>query len=189
MRIRFAAVASAATAILLFSKGAACMRFRSVLLTYKAMSVVLTLATGIFLSSLSASPASAADVSFISPADENGCGVDLLIEADFSVDRNPVGYGDITFTNLETGASYLQRSRHTDTETFDPSTGNWHIVVMGKIWTPLYPGEPGPEGIVQEPGVELLTSGRLEYTLTSEGVLTEFSLDGTYVDLCAELSD
>ncbi len=38
--------------------------------------------------------------------------------------------------------------------------------------------------MVQEPGAELLLSGKLSYTVTSENVLTAFSFKGTYQDLC-----
>ena len=75
------------------------------------------------LSLLTTSPAKAAAFSEFSPASDNPCSVDILIEADFLPnDRSPLGYGDITFTNLETGVSYLQRSRHTDRFAFDEAT-------------------------------------------------------------------
>jgi hypothetical protein len=148
--------------------------------------LLLVLATGIFF--FAASPASA-DHSFILPASDNGCAVDLKLEAEHGSGTARIGYGDITFTNRETGATYLQRSRYISTETFDPSTRSWHINVKGNIWMPLYPGEPGPSGVVQEPGLELLVSGTLDYTLNRKGILTSFSLVGTYNDLCALLTD
>jgi hypothetical protein len=141
------------------------------------------------LSLFAASPVAAADYSEIMPADENPCGVDILLEVDFlPTDRAPIGYGDITFTNLETGATYVQRSRYLETWTFDASTESWHATTLGRKWIPLYPGEPGPSGVVQEPGLWILTYGKLEGTLTDNDVLTAFSLKGTYTDLCAELS-
>jgi hypothetical protein len=152
--------------------------------------LLITLAT---LSLFAATPA-AASHSFVIPADENGCGADLQVEAVHLADRapdsdrDPLGYGDITFTNLETGATYLQRSRYQETVTFDVSTDSFHITITGRIWMQVYPGEQGPSGVVQEPGLELLTDGKLEYTLGSNDVLTAFSLEGTYIDLCAELS-
>lgn len=148
--------------------------------------LLLTLATGVFL--VAASPASA-DHSFIIPASDNGCAVDLKVEATHGSGHARIGYGDITFTNLETGATYLQRSRYRMTETYDPSTNSWHVEIRGNIWHAVYPGEPGPSGVVQEPGLELLVSGRLNVTFDSNGAVTAFSLRGTYDDLCALLSD
>lgn len=72
--------------------------------------------------------------------------------------------------------------------TFDASTESYHITVIGRIWTQVYPGEPGPSGVVQEPGLELLTYGKLEFTLDGNGALIAFSLKGTCTDLCEELS-
>jgi hypothetical protein len=140
---------------------------------------------------VTASPA-LADHDIIIPADENGCGFDLHVQATHLPDvaRAPIGSGDITFTNLETGATYLQHSRYTDTETVDPVTGNVHGKIVGRIWFELYPGDQGPAGLVQEPGLDLLFSGTLEFTLDPEtNVITAFSLNGTYKDLCALLTD
>jgi hypothetical protein len=137
-----------------------------------------------------ASPAAAYHSVFL-PADENGCGVDLLAEAthrDQAGDRFPIAYGDITFTNLETGATYLQRSRYTATEEFDASTGSWHITIIGRVWLQLYPGDLGPSGVVQEPGLELLTSGNLEFTIDSNDAIIAFVLHGTSTDLCEQLT-
>jgi len=149
---------------------------------------LLTLSTAIVLSP---SAPARADHSFTLPASDNGCGVDLRVEAEHGSGRasSRIGYGDITFTNLETGATYLQRSRYTETETFDPSTGSTHIQILGNIWIALYPGEPGPSGVIQEPGAELLVSGRLTITFDENFVVTAFSLNGTYDDLCALVTE
>jgi hypothetical protein len=160
------------------------MRSRIRSITTGAVSAILL--AGIALTA--AAPVLADHSAFI-PADENGCGFDILAKADHlpGVARAPIGSGDITFTNLETGASYLQHSRYTADVTFDASTKSYHITITGRIWTQLYPGEPGPNGVVEEPGLELLTDGVLEYTLNRKGVVTAFSLHGTYQDLCALL--
>jgi len=147
--------------------------------------LLLTLVTGTSL--FAASPAGAYH-SFTIQASDNGCAVDLQVEAEHLGDRVPIGNGDITFTNLETGATYLQRSRYTATETSDASTQSVHVRITGRIWFPLYPGEPGPSGVVQEPGLELLISGTVNATFDENGAVTAFSLDGTYTDLCAKLS-
>jgi len=128
---------------------------------------------------------------FIIPADENGCGFDLHVQADHLPDRAraPIGSGDITFTNLETGATYLQHSRYTATETVDPATGSVHVTIIGRIWIEFYPGDQGPSGEVQEPGLDLLFSGTIEFTVNENDVFTAFSNTGEYKDLCALLSD
>jgi hypothetical protein len=127
----------------------------------------------------------------IIPADENACGFDLRAQADHLPDvaRAPIGFGDITFTNLETGATYLQHSRYTATETVDPETGSVHVKIIGRIWFELYPGDQGPSGEVHEPGLDLLFSGTMEFTINGENVITAFSHKGSYQDLCALLSD
>jgi hypothetical protein len=154
-------------------------------LNCKRLFALLAVTTGLFLSA--ASPATAADSEVI-PAAENGCGVDLGL----SVARESqarIGYGDATITNLDNGATYVQRSRHVDTETYDPTTGNLYVTIRGKYWLALYPGDAGPSGVVQEPGAELLLSGRLSYTFsTRENLVTAVSIEGTYQDLC-ELLD
>lgn len=125
------------------------------------------------------------------PADENGCGFDLRGQADHLPDvaRAPIGFGDITFTNVETGATYLQHSRYTASETVDPETGSVHVTIIGRIWFELYPGDQGPSGEVQEPGLDLLFSGAMEFTVNGENVITAFSHRGTYQDLCTLLSE
>ena len=55
---------------------------------------------------IAAGPASA-DHSFTSPASDNACGVDLQANATHGSGRARIGYGDITITNLENGATYL----------------------------------------------------------------------------------
>lgn len=161
---------------------------RSRIVLAVAAALLLTVTTGIFL--VTATPASAYH-SFVIPARDNGCGVDLKAEAEHGSGTASarIGYGDITFTNLETGATYLQRSRYTSTETFEPSTRSWHVKITGNIWMELFPGEAGPSGVVREPGLELLVSGALQFTITSKNVVTSFSLTGTYDDLCALLVD
>lgn len=149
--------------------------------------LLLSLAIGTWL--LTASPAAAADYSEIIPAVDNPCGVDILLEVNFlPTDRAQIGYGDIKFTNLETDATFLQRSRYREYALFDASIESWEITVVGRKWTPWYPGEPGPTGVVQEPGLWIVTYGRLEYTVTTEDVATAFTLEGTYTDVCAQLT-
>jgi len=136
---------------------------------------------------LAASPAWAFD-SFVIPARDNGCAVDLRVEVDH-LEHARISNGDIKITNLENGKTYLQRSRYTESETFDPTTRTLHVTVAGNYWWAFLPGDIGPSGeVVQEPGIEWLFSGSLEYTMNKKGVVIAFSYKGTYQDLCALLS-
>jgi hypothetical protein len=144
------------------------------------------------LSLLTASPAAAADESEFIPADDNPCGVDILIESEDSprqTDRARAGYAKYTITNLDTGATFVQRSRGVPTATFHPSSETWEVTIFGRYYIALYPGEPGPAGVVEEPGLWISIHGVLEFTMTTDEVVVEFSLDGSYIDVCAELTD
>jgi hypothetical protein len=93
-------------------------------------------------------------------------------------------------SNLETGATYLQRSRYTETEIFDPSTNTLQVTITGRIWIGFFPGDLGPSGVVQWPGAALAFSGTVELTVDADTfAYTAFSYTGAYIDLCAELSD
>jgi hypothetical protein len=141
------------------------------------------------LSLLTASPAAAADDPEFIPAADSFCGFDMLLEGEGSprqTDRARAGYALYTFTNVATGATFVQRSRGVLTSTFDGSAER--ITVQGRYWIGLFPGEPGPSGVVEEPGLLLSVHGVLEFTLDADAI-TAFSLDGSYVDICAKLSD
>ncbi len=81
-------------------------------LTRKRLFVLLAVTTGAFLSA--ASPATAEDSEFI-PASDNGCAVDLQVSVGGHDHQARIGTGDIAITNLDNGATYLQRSRHVET--------------------------------------------------------------------------
>ena len=142
---------------------------------------------------LLAVPAASAEEGFVLPAGQ-GCSFDVHVEEgpspDTGGDRNPVGSGNIIFTNLESGATYLQRSRHIGTETFDPDTNTVQVEERGRIFIWFYPEDQGPNGVVGEPGAVLAFSGPLQYTLDLDTELfLSFSYEGTYIDICAELAD
>lgn len=135
---------------------------------------------------VSASPASAEEIIFIFPANKNACGFD--IEGHFTggiIDQN-----FFTFTNLETGATYDWISEYVEVESYDRSTKTWRVITVGKKIFPLNPGDQGPEGLFQGSGeLWLLHTGKLDYTYMNNGVVTAWSLDGTYINLCEALSD
>jgi hypothetical protein len=151
--------------------------------------LAMVLAVGI---TVLATPAASADHSLVMPAGE-GCSFDVLAQADHlpepARDRNPVGFGNITFTNLDTGTTYLQRSRHIPTEIFDPETNTLWIAEKGRIFIQFLPGDQGPNGVVDEPGALLAFSGSIQLTWDLDtNFYTEFSYEGTFIDLCAKLA-
>jgi hypothetical protein len=141
---------------------------------------------------LLAAQTAAAFHTFVTPAGF-GCAFDVLLESTHQEppgDRFPIGYGDITFTNMDTGASYLQRSRYTETVTFDPETNTVLSEVRGRIWVNFFPGDQGPNGEVGYPGANLVFSGSVQLTIDADtGAYTAFSYQGEFIDVCAELSD
>jgi len=140
---------------------------------------------------LFAAPTTLAFHTFVIPAGE-GCAFDVLVTTthrEEAGERFPIGYGDITFTNVDTGTSYLQQSRYTATETFDPETNTVLVEITGRIWIGFLPGDQGPNGEVEE-YLHYAFKGSLQYTLDLEtGLFTAFSYEGTYVDICAELAE
>jgi hypothetical protein len=141
---------------------------------------------------LVAAPAASAAESFIVPAGQ-GCAFDVLVQPvhqEHPGDRFPIGFGNITMTNLDTDATYLQRSRYTITETFDPLTNTFKDAVTGRIWIEFYPGDEGPGGVVGEPGAALAFSGNVQVTIDADtGAYRAFSYEGTFTDLCAQLAE
>lgn len=142
---------------------------------------------------LIAAPAASADHTWVILAGE-GCSFDVLLEATHLPEpvgeRNPVGWGNATLTNLDTGATYLHRTRYVARETFDPDTNTWLVEELGRKVLNFFPGDQGPNGLVEEPGLYLAFSGTRQYTVPADGFLfTSFSYTGTYIDLCPELSD
>jgi hypothetical protein len=90
---------------------------------------------------------------------------------------------------VDTGATYRWRSSYTSSETVDSSTNSSHHVVTGTFWEGFMPGDQGPWGEVEKPGAELLFIGQLDYTRDENDVITAFSHTGSYLDLCALLSE
>lgn len=133
-------------------------------------------------------PAVSAVEPVIIPAGE-GCSFDVLLEPTSGPAGDKIGFADITMTNLDTGASYVQRSRYLQTETIDPATntGVWNVI--GRILIGFFPGDMGPYGVVGEPGAMLGFTGSFQLTYELDtGVTTAFSYRGHLIDLCARLA-
>jgi hypothetical protein len=92
----------------------------------RSIRLAVVLAIGV---TLLAVPIASADHTWVTPAGE-GCSFDVLLEATHlpppaEVARHPLGWGDGTLTNLDTGATYLYRVRYRTSETYDPDTDSW----------------------------------------------------------------
>jgi hypothetical protein len=111
----------------------------------------------------------------------------------FDVHRTVSSHGgntaDITLTNADTGQSYLWRSRYQYAETYDPVSNDVLVAYTGRRLDGLWPGDQGPNGEVQYPGMLLGLTGDTEYVFDLDtGLVTRFSNNGTITDICAALS-
>lgn len=95
------------------------------------------------------------------------------------------GHAEPTVTNLETGDSFLQRTRAKITQTVDPEANEVLFEISGRILINLYPGDQGPFGEVGEDGLVASVIGHQRFTadLDTE-VVTSYSLDGQATDVC-----
>jgi hypothetical protein len=85
-----------------------------------------------------------------------------------------------TLTNPETGDTFQQSSEYQITETFDPETNAYFDEIDGRIFVSFWPGDQGPFGEVEEPGLLLSVIGHQEWTYDADtGLVTSYSLDGT----------
>jgi hypothetical protein len=138
-------------------------------------------------------PASALGAeSFIIPAGE-ACSFDVLAEPEqkdgAAAAHMPIGFGNITLTNLDTGVSILTKSRYTLTETEDPTANVVVVAVTGRFFLLLIPGDQGPFGEVEEGAALFRIVGETRFTVDLElNVVTDFSIDGHATDICAQLA-
>ena len=99
------------------------------------------------------------------------------------------GHAVGTLTNLETGDTFVQRTRAKITDIFDPETNEIVEEISGRIFINLYPGDQGPFGEVGEDGAVLSIIGHQRLTFDADTfVVTSYSLDGQALDLCPLLS-
>jgi hypothetical protein len=135
---------------------------------------------------------------FLIPAGQ-GCSFDVRGESserarqtftEFSDGRIvTIGHAEPTLINLDTGNSFVQRSRYKATETFDPETNELFVEISGRFFINLFEGDQGPSGEVEEPGELLSVIGHQQFTVDPDtGVITSYSLDGRATDLCSLLS-
>ena len=95
---------------------------------------------------------------------------------------------EITVTNLETGDSFLQRSRYKETVRHVAEANDLLVEISGRYAINLFPGDQGPFGEVED-GALLSVVGHQAFTLDLDtDVITAYSLKGKATDTCAELS-
>ncbi len=122
-----------------------------------------------------------------------GCGFAELAEVrvggidwEFSDGRLvSVNVADIQITNLDTGTSYLQKSRYHSTTTILPD-GKELVEIDGRFWVAFVEGDVGPDGQVVGPGgAEYFVSGRQTFVYDPKrDAITSYSLTGEATDAC-----
>lgn len=122
-----------------------------------------------------------------------GCPFDVQAEPAFleggaASERLRIGWGNITLTNLDTGATTVTKSRYTAIDTYD-AVGNAVVSeITGRIMIGFWPGDAGPSGEVEYPGMLLRVVGNISLTFDlNTQLFTAYSLEGQSTDLCAEL--
>ena len=112
------------------------------------------------------------------------------IDTSFSDGRfTRVAHANVTFTNLDTGTSYFQKSRFQETDVYDEATNTVFSEASGRFYTQFYPGDQGPFGEVGENGALYLFDGSNSITFDPDTeVYASFSYTGTVTDLCAILA-
>jgi hypothetical protein len=96
--------------------------------------------------------------------------------------------GYATLSNPQNGATFLHHVVATQTITYDEVANEYLVDYRGQFGIRLYPGDVGPWGVVEEPGLFLRITGRAEQTFDGDTFAsTAFSFTGTYIDICAAL--
>ena len=96
---------------------------------------------------------------------------------------------DPTLTNVDTGKSLVHRSRFSATDWPSSVEGEIVFETSGQLFMTVFPGDQGPYGLVEYPGLLLSVNGHTRVTMDSSTfVYTSFSLNGTATDLCAALA-
>jgi hypothetical protein len=132
-------------------------------------------------------------------AQESGCGFAVTVGADPNARVTVTDFSNgtevieanttRTLTNVLNGKTYLRLNRYHDVEWFDATTGLIRGVQTGQSTWSFWPGDMGPYGLVQAPGLGLHFVGTVSYTWDpNANAITEFAIKGTIEDVCALLS-
>ena len=135
---------------------------------------------------------SSQDFSFVIPAGE-ACPFAIGVQVRFAFGSTTqfsdgrtvfTDHADFTLTNLETGATYVQHTNATFTDTLT-ADGNIFEVLDGRFFFGFLPGDQGPDGEVGEGGASFILVGHFEYTYDpGANLITSFQADGRAIDLC-----
>jgi hypothetical protein len=100
-----------------------------------------------------------------------------------------IGRGNPTLTNLETGYTVNPNFRYSLLQIDGSAPGTVDQEWRGSFFLLFYPGDTGPDGLVDAPGALLAMTGRavLTWDLTTD-LYTAFSFDGKATDLCDALA-
>ena len=132
-------------------------------------------------------------------AQESGCGFAVAVGADPNARVTVTDFSDgtevieanttRTLTNVLNGKTYLRINRYHDVERFDAANGVYRGTQIGQSTWSFWPGDMGPYGLVQAPGLGLHFVGTIWYTWDpNANAITEFAFKGTIEDVCALLS-
>jgi hypothetical protein len=135
---------------------------------------------------------------FVIPAGE-GCAFDVeeqvpegttFVVKEFSDGRIVThGNSDPTLVNLDTGDSFIQRTRATVTETYDAEANDLSVEISGRVFVSFLPGDQGPFGEVGAAGGLFSVIGHQRFTVDLDSdVITSYSLAGKAIDICPLLS-
>jgi hypothetical protein len=99
-----------------------------------------------------------------------------------------VGTG--TWTNPETGKSFVQRSRYMAVERYIAETNDLKIDITGRFFIGFIPGDIGPGGTVVTEVSTYSVVGHQSITFDLDTFLTtSYFLDGQIIDMCAVLAE
>lgn len=128
-----------------------------------------------------------------------GCSFDMfmeplpgsrLVSTEFADGRWMITeHADVMITNLDSGAALTHRGRFQSINSYDEATNSIDSVLTGQLSYVLFPGDEGPSGTVEDPGLFLRIVGTVETTFDLDtGLITSFAYTGTATDLCALIS-
>ena len=93
-------------------------------------------------------------------------------------------HADFTLTNVETGATYVQHTNATFTDT-NTADGNVFEVLDGRYFFLFVPGDQGPDGEVGDGGALFFLLGHFEYPYDPDtDEIISFQADGRAIDAC-----
>ncbi|WP_133411765.1 hypothetical protein [Agromyces badenianii] len=94
----------------------------------------------------------------------------------------------LTLTNADTGESLVHITSAMITEV-PAGGGEIQVDISGQLFMWFYPGDQGPNGLVEYPGEAFSVNGHTRVTVDEETlVFTSFSIKGKATDICAALA-